>query len=108
MNLYQMELFPTTSMSQAQEYKPTNIFLDRNYTAKVSDFGASKLLIPKDRTITPTRGRGTMGYLDPEYVQTVELTTMGDIYGFGVVLMELLAKQRYSHQQQQIISLTKC
>lgn len=77
-----------------RDFKTSNILLDQDYNAKLSDFGLAKDGPVGDKSHVSTRIMGTYGYAAPEYVMTGHLTTMSDVYSFGVVLLELLTGRR--------------
>ncbi|XP_062217971.1 probable serine/threonine-protein kinase PIX13 [Phragmites australis] len=77
-----------------RDFKASNILLDANYNAKLSDFGLAKLGPTGSNSHITTRVMGTNGYAAPEYVATGHLYVKSDVYGFGVVMLEMLSGQR--------------
>ncbi|XP_052186957.1 putative serine/threonine-protein kinase-like protein CCR3 [Diospyros lotus] len=77
-----------------RDIKSSNILLDGNWMARVSDFGLSLMCPGSSRHYQPVKTAGTVGYIDPEYYGLNVLTTKSDVYGLGVVMLEILTGKR--------------
>ncbi|KAL9347020.1 hypothetical protein Peur_061873 [Populus x canadensis] len=83
------------------DIKPLNILLDANFNAKICDFGLSEL-VDRDTSQVQTRTRGTCGYIAPECckIPPGRITVKVDVYGFGIVLLEIVcARKNFDHTQ---------
>ncbi|ESR63266.1 protein kinase domain-containing protein [Citrus sinensis] len=77
------------------DLKPSNVLLDDTMVAHLSDFGITKLLIGEDQSMTQTQTLATIGYIAPEYGREGRVFANGDVYSFGIMLMEIhSAKQQ--------------
>uniref|UniRef100_K3Y5Q0 Protein kinase domain-containing protein n=1 Tax=Setaria italica TaxID=4555 RepID=K3Y5Q0_SETIT len=85
------------------DIKSVNILIGHNLSAKLSDFGCSMIRSADDNVQVV---KGTMGYLDPEYLLNFELTDKSDVYSFGVVLLELLTRRTaLSETKESLVSV---
>ncbi|XP_047342397.1 G-type lectin S-receptor-like serine/threonine-protein kinase SD2-2 [Impatiens glandulifera] len=75
------------------DIKPENILLDNDFVPKVSDFGLAKLL-GRDFSRVLATMRGTWGYVAPEWISGVAITSKADVYSYGMTLLELLGGRR--------------
>ncbi|KAM7514280.1 hypothetical protein LguiA_003863 [Lonicera macranthoides] len=73
-----------------RDMKSSNVLIDENLEARVSDFGMARLMSAMDTHLSVSTLAGTPGYVPPEYYQSFRCSTKGDVYSYGVVLLELL------------------
>ncbi|XP_071696563.1 G-type lectin S-receptor-like serine/threonine-protein kinase At2g19130 [Rutidosis leptorrhynchoides] len=81
------------------DIKPENILLDDDLCPKVADFGLAKL-VGRDFSRVLTTMRGTRGYLAPEWLSGIAITTKADVYSYGMMIFEFISGKRNAESQQ--------
>ncbi|KAI0498575.1 hypothetical protein KFK09_019463 [Dendrobium nobile] len=76
-----------------RDVKAANVLLDEDFEAVVGDFGLAKLVDVRKTSVT-TQVRGTMGHIAPEYLSTGKSSERTDVFGYGIMLLELVTGQR--------------
>ncbi|KAJ0986381.1 hypothetical protein J5N97_004737 [Dioscorea zingiberensis] len=82
-----------------RDIKATNVLLDKDLNAKISDFGLARL-VEENESYISTRIAGTIGYMAPEYAMRGYLTDKADVYSFGVVTLEIVSGMSNSSYRQ--------
>ncbi|KAK1440149.1 hypothetical protein QVD17_05974 [Tagetes erecta] len=77
-----------------RDMKSSNVLLDEDFEARVSDFGMARLVNALETHLSVSTLAGTPGYVPPEYYQSFRCTAKGDVYSYGVVLLELISGKK--------------
>nr|XP_043614184.1 receptor like protein kinase S.2-like isoform X2 [Erigeron canadensis] len=93
-------LHTTANNVICRDVKSSNILLDKDFNAKLSDFGLAKIGPVNGESHVSTSIAGTYGYMAPEYVATGHLYVKSDVYAFGVVMLEIITGLRASDYNQ--------
>ncbi|XP_020963868.1 probable leucine-rich repeat receptor-like protein kinase At5g49770 [Arachis ipaensis] len=89
------------------DIKSNNILLDEKLDAKVAEFGLSKPILDYGKDHVTTQVKGTMGYLDPEYYISQQLTEKSDVYRFGVLMLELITRRKPIERGKYIVKVVR-